>query len=226
MAVAACLLLAFHSSGSAESKARAPICTVALYGDSILHGAYVAFENGKAVPGRWERFPAAEIKARRPAYTIQDKTESAQSLSVMRAKFNTDRLPRIVVLGSGIAEGWYGGPIAEPLRSLVELIRAKGSIPIITGYARQLPNKFMTAQKFEGRDRADLEARTLAAQMNVQFADFGAAGPVEIVDQVHPTQAYSLRLTQQLLVALDKVAPECGEDDEASANSAISKQKG
>ena len=207
MAIACC------SSGHAALNDQAPGCTIALYGDSKLHGPYVAVKNGREVPGRWERFPAAEIKAQRPAYTIVDRTVSAQPLSVMNAGFSTEGLPRIVVLGSGIAEGWYGGPIAAPLRDLVEKIRAKGSIPIITGYSRQLPNRYMSASKLAGRDRADLEARTLAAQMKVQFADFGAAGPVEIVDRVHPTQAYSLRLTQQLLIALDKVAPECSGHD-------------
>ena len=105
-------------------------------------------------------------------------------------------------------------PVAEPLRGLVEKIREKGSIPIITGYSRQLPNRYMTADKLAGRDRADFEARAIATQMKVQFADLGVAGPVEIVDRVHPTQAYSLRLTMQLIAALDKVAPECSFNSE------------
>ena len=106
----ACVLGACHSICNAGPRLQAPACTVALYGDSILHGAYVAIKDGKQIPGRWERFPAAEIKALRPAYTIDDRTVSAQPLSVMSAQFTTDGLARIVVLGSGIAEGWYGGP--------------------------------------------------------------------------------------------------------------------
>jgi hypothetical protein len=182
---------------------------VALHGDSILRGAYVALKDGKEVPGRWQRHASAEIKVRRPAYTVHDHTVSGQSLSTMRASFSAENLPRIVVLGSGIAEGWSGGSVSKSLTRLVRTIQAKGSIPIITGYSRQLPNASMDETMLAGRDRADREARMVAEGMKVQFADFGAAGPIEIVDDVHPTEAYSLRLTEQLIAALDRVAPEC-----------------
>jgi len=133
----------------------------------------------------------------------------------MSAKFKSDKTAaRIVVLGNGIAEAWSGESVAPTLQELVNSIRRRGRIPIITGYSRQLPNGFMTPDKLTGRDRGDGEAREVSSSLGVVFADFGAAGPIEIADDVHPTQAYSLRLTDQLIDALDK-APECGLDSAA-----------
>lgn len=194
----------------------APDCSLVLYGDSILHGAYVEVDAGGPRAQRWVNFPAAEIAARRPAYAIDDRTVSGQSLSKMSAKFKSDKTAaRIVVLGNGIAEAWSGESVAATLQELVNSIRQRGGIPIITGYSRQLPNSFMTPDKLAGRDRGDGEAREVSSSLGVVFADFGAAGPIEIADDVHPTQAYSLRLTDQLIDALDKAAPECGLDSAA-----------
>jgi hypothetical protein len=72
-----------------------------------------------------------------------------------------------------------------------------------------MPNAFMTADRLAGRDHADAQARQVAQRLDVEFSDFGGAGPVDIIDDVHPTQAYSLELTRRLVDSLDRVAPEC-----------------
>ena len=193
----------------AKAQKKKNHCSLDLYGDSILHGAYVHKEGDREQAGRWTRFPAAEIKTQRPAYTIHDRTLSGQSLAAMTADFKVSDMSRIVVLGNGIAEGWYGGDVRNTLANLVQVIRKSGGTPIITGYARQLPNRYMTPKKLAGRDRADNDAREVAELMRVAFVDFGAAGPIEIVDNVHPSEAYSLRLTERLIKTLDELAPEC-----------------
>ncbi|MDM0028381.1 hypothetical protein QTI27_27910 [Variovorax sp. J31P216] len=95
------------------------------------------------------------------------------------------------------------------MRELVTTAQKEGRIPIVAGFSRQLPSSFMTREKMEGRDRADAEARGVASSMRVEFADLGAASPVQMADHVHPDQEYSLRLTERLIAALDRAAPEC-----------------
>ena len=100
-------------------------------------------------------------------------------------------------------------PLLTDLPWMVEAVRFEGKIPVLTGYARQAPNDLMTPDKLVGRDRIDDEAKNLARDMEVEFADFGSAGPVALIDEVHPTEDYSLSLTTKLIEALDRVAPEC-----------------
>ena len=177
-----------------------------LYGDSILNGSYVLADQSM----RHAHNPAAALKAQRPAWQIEDRTQPGQSLAKL-AKFfaNDPRSARVVVIGSGIAEGWSGDSVMSHLPWMLQTVRFESRIPVLTGYSRQVPNAFITADKMAGRDHVDAEAKSLAQVSQVAFADFGAAGPVEIIDDVHPTQAYSLRLTGKLIEALDRVAPEC-----------------
>jgi hypothetical protein len=181
-------------------------CSLVLYGDSILNGTYVLAEHAMRHP----RNPVAELKAQRPAWQIDDRTQPGQSLAKLAKGFANDpRSSRVVVIGSGIAEGWSGGSVMSNLPWMLDAVRYEGRTPVLTGYARQVPNSFITPDKMAGRDHVDTEAKALARESDVEFADLGAAGPVEIVDDVHPTQTYSLRLTGQLIEALDRVAPEC-----------------
>ncbi|MGO4392460.1 hypothetical protein AB4Z46_14030 [Variovorax sp. M-6] len=193
-------------TGAPAPSGAAPDCSVVLYGDSILNGAYA--DHGRF--RRHARNPAAELKARRPAWRIDDRTTPGQSLATLAKTFRTDaRAARVVVIGSGIAEGWAGETVMRNLPWMVQTVRYEGRIPVLTGYSRQLPNAFMTPDKMAGRDRVDDEVDDLADDLNVAFADIGAAAPVALYDDVHPTAEYSLRLSDKLIATLDQVAPEC-----------------
>jgi hypothetical protein len=188
------------------SEATAADCSLVLYGDSILNGSYVLADR----PMRHPRNHVAELKAQRPARRIDDRTQPGQSLAKLAKVFANDpRSARVVVIGSGIAEGWSGDSVMSNLPWMLETVRYEGRTPLLTGYSRQVPNSFITPDEMAGRDHVDAEAKSLAMESGVEFADFGAAGPAEIVDDVHPTQTYSLRLTGKLIEALDRVAPEC-----------------
>ena len=177
-----------------------------IYGDSILHGAYADGDRAMRHP----RHPAAELRARRPGWRIEDRSVPGESLAQLAERFRNDpRDARVVIIGSGIAEGWAGESVLVHLPWMVQTVRYEGRIPLLTGFSRQLPNDFMTPEMLAGRDHADAEARQLASELEVEFADFGAAGPVALADEVHPSAAYSLRLTDRLVAALDRVAPEC-----------------
>ncbi|MDM0013900.1 SGNH/GDSL hydrolase family protein [Variovorax sp. J22P168] len=189
-----------------SQPAEARDCSLVLYGDSILNGAYVEQDRFR----RHARNPAAEIEARRPAWTVDDRTQPGQSLAKLARTFRNDaRNARVVVIGSGIAEGWAGETVLRNLPWMVYTVRGEGRIPVLTGYSRQLPSAFMSPEKLAGRDRVDHEVEELAGDMKVEFADIGAAAPVSLADEVHPTADYSLRLTDRLVAALDRVAPEC-----------------
>src|SRR5688500_18972712 len=62
--------------GQPVPKETAVDCSLVLYGDSILNGSYVAADQ----PMRHPRNPAAELKAQRPAWRIDDRTQPGQSL--------------------------------------------------------------------------------------------------------------------------------------------------
>jgi hypothetical protein len=193
-------------AASAQPAPKPIDCTVVLYGDSIMHGGYVDGTESK----RYPRHLSAELKSQRPAWTVDDRTVSGQSLSKMAKIFNNEtRASRFVVLGSGIAEAWSGEDVKRQLTQLVQAVRSEGRTPILTGYSRQVPNAFMTPDRLAGRDHANADVKALATEMSVPFADFGAVEPVEIIDLIHPTQAYSLGLTAQVIRVLDEVAPEC-----------------
>lgn len=193
-------------TGATEPPGAAPDCSLVLYGDSILNGAYVDHDRFT----RHARNPATELKARRPAWRIDDRTKPGQSLATLAKTFRTDaRAARVVVIGSGIAEGWAGETVLSNLPWMVQTVRYEGRIPVLTGYSRQLPNAFMTPDKLAGRDRVDDEVDDLAEDLDVEFADIGEAAPVALSDEVHPTAEYSRRLTDKLVAALDRVAPEC-----------------
>lgn len=175
-----------------------PICSVWLEGDSILNGSF--FPASKLA-----EVPAAALTRMRPMYRVVDKTVPGNSVQMRMSGFLSEQFDtRFVVIQFGINDGGNGFDYREPLRTLVQRVKALGKTPIVTGlsHVRGAP---------AWRDSYDALARQVAEEEGAIFADWGAAAfdPADMADDVHPAQAYSLRLVEQLVRALDKAAPEC-----------------
>lgn len=191
-----------------------PVCTVTLYGDSILHGTYSP--DGVALE-RLSHYPAEEIRAQRPAYTVDDRTKPGQSLLALSYIFaNDSRSSRFVVVENGVIDSWYGDAIGERLKGIVDYIKAEGRIPVITGYSRQVVRTdrfaWLDASQVANHDAWNAAAKYVADQTGAVFADWSSVrfdGEVDIADAVHPAEAYSMRLSAALISALDKASPEC-----------------
>jgi len=208
VALAACGGGGGSDAESAKPEAPRPVCSVSLYGDSILWGGYA---NGGSVVMRLEEPPAAALKRLRPKYDVTDYSLNGDSATVRLPAFLNDNPPgRIVVLQYGVNDTGMApsaNAYAESLRSMVQRVKALGKTPVITGLSRSVIPK---------RDLFDDTARRVAYEESVVFADWSAAEwhpdtDMDVVGGAHPKQAYSLRLVERIALALDKVAPECSQ---------------
>jgi lysophospholipase L1-like esterase len=188
-------------TGPAIAAAAAPDCTVALWGDSILHGGF-----GASLTNRIEEPPAAALKRIRPAWKIADYSTPGDSAHKRLPTFVLQPMPaRVVVLQYGINDAGNGYRYEPALRGMVDYVQAAGKTSIVTGLSQ------VKADRLPLRDGYDAAARRVAQEEGVLFADWGAArfDTADMVDDIHPRQPYSTRLVERLVLALDQVAPEC-----------------
>jgi len=189
-------------------------CDITLYGDSILAGVYLD-DNG--VGQTWPLHAAISINLHRPKYRVVDKSQPGQSLYALTLDiYNQQRDTKFVVVESGVIDSWVAEPIGPRLMGLVQFLQAEGRKVIITGFARQAvkTGKFfwLTQDQIDFHDEWNEAARYVAQQTGSTFADWGAVafnGESDIIDAVHPAEAYSLRLADSLIAAMDRAAPEC-----------------
>lgn len=175
-----------------------PVCSVWLEGDSILNGSFFPMS-------KLAETPAAGIARLRPMYRVVDRTVPGNSVQLRMQGFLGEELDaRFVVLQFGINDGGNGFNYREPLRSMVQRVKALGKTPVITGLSH-----VKGAPKW--RDDYDALAHQVAQEEGAIFADWGAVShpDADFADGVHPGQAYSTRLVEQLVRALDAAAPEC-----------------
>ena len=176
-----------------------PVCSVQLEGDSVLHGAFTG--------GSLAEVPAAALKRLRPAYRVVDRTQSGNYVNLRLPTFLAEPADtRFVVLQFGLNDGGQGMDYREPLRSMVQRVKAQKLTPMITGLSR-------VRGAPPWRDAYDELARQVASEEGAIFADWGAAAYADgdMADDLHPAQAYSTRLVEQLVKALDAAAPECAQ---------------
>lgn len=188
------------AAAPAPEPAPKPIdCSVALFGDSILFGGFFP-------SGRIAEPPAAGLKRMRPALQITDRSEPGDSAKARMPSFINEPIKsRVVVLSLGLNDAGQGYDYEPPLRAMVERVKAIGATPVVTGISLVKPGEV------PARDAYDAIARRVAAESGAVFADWGAVhfDVADMADAVHPAQAYSTRLTEQLALAVDRAAPEC-----------------
>lgn len=184
----------------AEPVKPAPVCSVWLEGDSILAGTFFPMQ-------RLAEIPAAAIQRQRPAFRVVDRSTPGNHVALRMQGFLSEQIDtRFVVLEFGMNDGGNGLDYKEPLRAMVQRVKALGKTPIVTGLSR-------VRGAPEWRDRYNELARQVAEEEGAIWAAWGDAeySDADMADDVHPAQAYSLRLVAQLLKALDAAAPECAQ---------------
>ncbi len=189
-------------------------CDVTLYGDSIMAGVYM--DDHGSGQQHWRR-PAVEINLHRPKYRVVDESRPGQSLyAFMWDIANRPRDTKFVVVESGVIDSWVAVPVGQRLLDVIDFLKAEGRTPILTGYARQTVRDgkwaWLTADQLAFHNEWNEAVRYVAQQTGVEFADWGSVpmyGGTDIIDAVHPTEAYSQRLSAALIAAMDRAAPEC-----------------
>lgn len=174
-------------------------CTVQFEGDSILGGWYSGTQ-------RHSPTPAADVVRMRPAWSITDLSASGMSAGRRAPVFiNESVAARVVVIEYGMNDANESADYETPLRTILQRVKALGKTAIITGLSHTKAGHPIP------RDAYDAIARRVASEEGVIFADWDAvpATDDDMADQLHPNQAYSTRLAEQLVRALDIAAPEC-----------------
>lgn len=175
-----------------------PDCSVTLWGDSILNGAH-------NITQRLADPPALILRRLRPRYAVEDNSVPGDSAYAREPQFlRLSFRARIVVLHYGINDAGNGYAYERALRTMVAHARSQGRSVVITGLSHVVGG-------MAARDRYDAIARRVASDTGSTFADWGAVrfDPADMADSVHPGAPYAERLTAQLALALDRVAPEC-----------------
>lgn len=200
-----------------SSQAVASDCSVTLYGDSVLNGAYTILPTREV--HRLDEPPSDTIQRLRPKYRVDDRTKNGQMAAELAETFVEDeRSTRFVVIENGIIDAWRDKPMGEHLRSMAADVREEGRIPILTGLSKYVryddpePGYAMTPEMVSLRDEYHQQIKQMAAEEGFAFADFGLApfnGASDLKDAVHPDKPYSDRLVERLLATLDTIAPEC-----------------
>ncbi len=177
----------------------APVCTVALFGDSILHGGYnVSFR--LAIP------PADNLKIQRSKYTVSDYSyNGGNAVQYLPEYLNKTVDSRIVVIEFGVNDAGNGLVYEYPMRQMLDRAKALNKIIIIPGIVK-------SAEPFARYNEYNNIAKNLASEYGATWAGWDEVTfnkDTDTMDGLHPTQEYSNRLVEALSSTLDKVAPEC-----------------
>lgn len=170
-------------------------CSVALYGDSILHG----MAEGAT---RIAEAPAAAIKRLRPAFTVTDRTAPGLTATGLANSFASERLTaRIVVLQPGTNDAGQGLSVEQPYQSLIRIAHDAQRSVVVTGLSRISEPTPAWVESAAAIER-------IATGAGAIYANWPAV-EAELADGLHPTQAGSHALVDSLVRALDLAAPEC-----------------
>ena len=199
-------------------------CTVDLFGDSILKGEHWVYNPKVFV--RLAEPPADTLRRLRPDYIIRDFNASGVSLQMLidgyTPPFEAGSLPRapfaqfvrtghVTVIENGVIDSWQNLPnFSANLNTVISTVKAEGRKAVLTGFAKQAiktgEQAYITQDMLTRRDAYNSTAKSVAESTSVIFADMGLAtfsGATDIVDDVHPTKAYSDRLMERVAAAID-----------------------
>jgi hypothetical protein len=202
--VLAAMVLAVPAAGRAAEMLPPPAqrdCSVSFYGDSILYGGY-----GANLGNRLPDPPAAAMRRIRPAWKVSDHSVVGDSAHARMPAFVTQPMPtRVVVLQYGVNDAGQNHDYEPALRAMARHVKAQRRTLVITGLSQ------VRGSLSEPRGRYDAIARQIAVEEGAVFADWGSVSfdAAQMIDDIHPAQAYSTRLAQRLAMTLDRVAPEC-----------------
>lgn len=164
-----------------------PVCSVDLYGDSVMAGA--------SAKGTLARTPAAELRRLLPGWTVIDHSISGDSVTLAESRvMNDTRRGSLVVFSWGINDQGQDWDVRAPLGRLVDFVKAEGRKVVITGLSQN------ANPKTEGTNAAEL---VVATSKGAAFASWNET-PVETIDGTHQTQESSDALAGDLAEVLKR----------------------
>lgn len=177
----------------------AAVCSVSLYGDSIMHGGYQLVYR-LPVP------PATNLKLMRPKYDVLDFSYNGGTAIQYSSAFLSQEIKsQVVVIEFGVNDAGNALLYEIPMRQMLDRARALNKKIILTGIIKP-------AEAFARYNEYNSLAKALAVEYGATWAgwDEEAFTPgVDTPDGLHPSQEYSTRLVQRLAAALDVVSPDC-----------------
>jgi hypothetical protein len=202
----AVLLTAMLAGHGRESAAQdSTLCTVEIYGDSIMVSNWTA------------ETPAKTLQRIRPNLLIvADHSVAGMTLGTLAAFFPAlTRTAHYVIIENGVIDAWAGRNINTVMyeyADIVQRLRNEGRIPVLTGFSHQALGGELGYLQLWRRDFYDSVIQAVARNANVTFADWGSVpfyGAVDLVDFVHPNKGYSDRLIGQIALTLDPLTTNC-----------------
>ena len=183
----------------------ASLCTVEIYGDSIMVSNWTA------------ETPAKTLQRIRPNLMIvADHSVAGMPLGTLATFFSAlSRTAHYVIIENGVIDAWDGRNINTVMyeyQDIVQRVRNEGRIPVLTGFSHQALGGELGYLQLWRRDFYDSVIQAVARNANVTFADWGSVpfyGAVDLVDFVHPNKGYSDRLIGQIALTLDPLTTNC-----------------
>lgn len=170
--------------------AEAPVkkkCTWVIYGDSVAAG--------QSTKGALTFSPAARIRQLRPDWEVIDRSQSGDSATLGVPRILNDPRPAGAnVVGSwGLNDMSFDWDVKAPLAKFVDFMKAEGRKVVITGL-------ISVGTKHAKYNEDEL---SVAVDHGAAFASWGET-PVVTVDGVHPDQATTDAITEDLVNTMDK----------------------
>lgn len=182
-----------------ETPVEKTVCSVALIGDSIMHGGY-------QVSLRLPVPPAANLKLQRPNYEVQDYSYNGGNAMQYASTFLTQELnTKIVVIEFGVNDAGNGLPYEVYMRQMLDRAKALNKKIVITGIVKSAATLPRYSEYNDVAKKLADEYGAVWAGWDAESFDSSADAP----DGLHPSQEYSTRLVQRLALSLDTVSPEC-----------------
>ena len=183
----------------------ASLCTVEIYGDSIMVSNWTA------------ETPAKTLQRIRPNLMIvADHSVAGMPLGTLATFFSAlSRTGHYVIIENGVIDAWDGRNINTVMyeyQDIVQRVRNEGRIPVLTGFSHQAPGGILNHVSLQLRDFYDSVIQSIATNTGVPFADWGSVpfyGAWDLIDFVHPNKNYSDRLIGRLAMTLDPLTTNC-----------------
>jgi hypothetical protein len=182
----------------------ASLCTVEIYGDSIM--AY----NGTA------ETPVMTLQRIRPNLVFTDHSVLGMSLADLAPPFPYfTRTAHFVIIENGVIDAWAAKPINTVIYEyyvMIQRVRDEGRIPVLTGFSHQALGGPINHVSLQLRDFYDSVIQSIVTNTGVPFADWGSVpfyGAWDLIDFVHPNKNYSDRLIGRLAMTLDPLTTNC-----------------
>lgn len=148
------------------------------------------------------------------AASVQGTGEQGVTVLPLDQQLKTDPA-QIIVLGAGMVDVFFTDisltAYLDMVIHAVNTIRAHGKTPVVRGYHRFIPSRFMSEISLQRRDEFNLQLKLFCRSAMIDFLDcdsvpFSGSPDDFALDQLHPSAAYHQRLATFIAGRLAEIA--------------------